>query len=153
MYVKKILKTIQNKMNKEENINALKEYINLFQLMLNNGESIIQNKDEIIDIFIQFFNNIEDENDVEFEGDGSYFGKQINIMYNRYSYNRNSIFIEIAYSYDKISIYTAEHNGFWVPEYIKIDKSHKRFKELQNSLYDLLRKVFGVPIYNYELPF
>lgn len=141
-------------MNKEENINALKEYINLFQLMLNNGESIIQNKDEIIDIFIQFFNNIEDENDVEFEGDGSYFGKQINIMYNRlYSYNRNSIFIEIAYNYDKISIYTAEHNGFWVPEYIKIDKSHKRFKELQNSLYDLLRKVFGVPIYNYELHF
>lgn len=101
-----------------------------------------------IEFFNEFVNFISPENfenlDFEFDGDGSYFGKQFTIsIYN----NRQRGYLlqfEVVYSQNKISVYTANNNGYWTPEYICIEKGVHFFEELQTKISKLLFHFFGI---------
>jgi hypothetical protein len=108
--------------------NKLKEYIE-------NWNSIKgvkpENESEFVSLFCDFL--FEADLYMEFDGDGAYFGKQISIHEN--SYFSDSVFnFEIAYSNENISIYSGNHNGFWVPEYVSMTSEHKDFSNLKNSI-------------------
>lgn len=107
-------------------------------------KNIITNSDYVINLFIDFFDNIK-ESEVRFDGDGNYIGKQISIKF-------NDIIIEVNYQYDKILIYDSNVDLLYVKAYIDITRDHDRFIDLQNSLYGLLGRVFGLPV-SIELPF
>lgn len=91
-----------------------------------------------------------DVSDIEFDGEGSYFGKQINILspHRKYSYFLSSdvkqIWIEIVYCDEKIVIYDGYHNGFWVPAYISLDNSSKYFYSMYNTLVSKLKEFVGI---------
>lgn len=104
-----------------------------------------QNEHVFIDLFIDFLKSIDDPNDVEFEGEGAYYGRQVNISKDRnYKIKRDFAF-EIAYDMSyKISVYTDRHEGFWYPEYIKMDVYHPRFDELKTALFNCLKTAFGL---------
>jgi hypothetical protein len=105
-----------------------------------------KNEEEFIDLFIDFLNKIDDDRDVTFDGDGAYFGKQITIGWNSGVWSADEcLHFEVAYSPNKISVYTAKHNGFWTPCYLEIKSNHPRFFDVQKNLYVLLYRVFGLP--------
>lgn len=97
-----------------------------------------KNEPEFIENFIKFISPDNFENlQFNFDGDGSYFGKQISIQ--MYSFRTNtSLMFEICYSPNKISVYNGNHNGFWTPEYIELEKGNGNFSELQTKITKLL---------------
>jgi hypothetical protein len=106
---------------------------------------------EMLRFFEGFFNSYadgqRDERDIEFNGDGSYFGKQISIIENS-SFGIHSvehdIAIEVAYSATHIVIYTDYHSGFWVNPYLDINEDHSHFPDLKKALMRMLTRYFGV---------
>lgn len=105
------------------------------------------NDPEIIKGFIEFLNGIDDEQDVEWDGEGSYFGKQVTIRKNnRYLTGvRSPLQFEVAYQKDYcVRVYTARHNGFWTPEYIDMKTDMEGYKELETALFNCLRRIFGL---------
>lgn len=103
-----------------------------------------KNEDFFIDNFILFIRGIDDCNDFQFEGDGSYFGKQVSITKDRPYTHRQLLSFEICYNGNNISIYTGNHNGFWTPEFVNMDSKHLRFKELKCALHDTIYKLIGL---------
>ena len=104
-----------------------------------------KNEPVFIQEFIKFISPENFENlQFSFDGDGSYFGKQITVsIFN----NWNSGYLlqfEICYDYKKISVYNANHNGFWTPEFIDIEKNNGNFSKLQTKLSKLLFHFFGI---------
>ncbi len=120
----------------------LKEYIK-------NWKSLDQppkNEPQFIALFLDYIRNIEDERDVEFNGEGSYFGKEISIVENSMFpvYDESGGF-EIAYQKDyKISVYRHDNHGFWTPEYLALTPKDDFFIEVQTTLFSLLQRVFGL---------
>lgn len=107
-----------------------------------------RNEDLFIDEFIKLITNLEDDRDIQFDGDGSYFGKQITLHLDSGIWIGDPlIHFEIAYSQTEISVYSAKHNGFWYPEYLSISNEHPRFKEVINPFFKLLYRVFGLPLH------
>lgn len=102
------------------------------------NDSFQKNNKEFIADFIAFMKS-KDVSHYEFEGDNDYCGftALIHDIPPRYCYGRNVSF-EFAYDKDFVKIFTANHNGFWVPEYISLkcdeakpilDILFERFKE------------------------
>jgi hypothetical protein len=103
------------------------------------------NEVEFIEGFIKMLNSDEYLLDCEFDGDGAYFGKQIIIAYCPHIRGDRDLSFEIAYSNDKISVYTANHNGFWQPEYLKLESGQARFNDVKEPLFKVLYRFFGLP--------
>ena len=78
------------------------------------------NDADFIKVFIEFIAEKGSE-DFEFSGENGYCGNTA-IVYDinpKYSFVR-SIAFEFAYGSDFVKVFTAHHNGFWVPEYIDL---------------------------------
>ena len=104
------------------------------------------NEQDFYELFTELLKSDLDDRDFEFDGDGSYFGKQVSLnVGSAYSWCfRNTLSFEIAYSNDRIKVYTGNHDGFWTPEYIDMDTSDERFNYLKAVLFTKLREVFGL---------
>lgn len=116
-------------------------------------DSFESNSKEMIELFIELFdayrNGILDIRDVEFDGDGSYFGKQVSIEVNRsfgVHSQLNDIGVEVAYNLysGKIVIYTSLHGGFWAKPYIELDNTHSEYGYLAVSFRGMLKELFGL---------
>lgn len=129
-------------------LKELKEYIETWNAADNPKPC---NEDIFVKEFLEIINNLEDERDISFDGDNAYGGKQITLRLNSFWYHDKDqvAWFEIAYSPDYVKVYTAKHHGFRVPEYLRMDYDHPRFKEVQGALYKLLYKVFGLPHHAY----
>lgn len=127
-------------MSKVDVEQELKNYIR-------NWNTIKGVKPENESVFISLFTDwlFEKDGDLEFEfqGEGSYFGKQISINKTAY-FNYTDLNFEIAYDKDHIRIYTGNHNGFWVPEYVDITSENDHFAYLQNALMDFIKLKVGI---------
>lgn len=87
-----------------------------------------------------------DYEDFCFDGDGSYFGKQVTWSVGSGHWiklDRNLNF-EIAYSESQIRVYSANNNGYWVSEYISVTKGDIYFEDVYLTLKDKLLEVFGL---------
>lgn len=104
------------------------------------------NEQDFYELFTELLKSDLDDRDFEFDGDGSYFGKQVSLnVGSSYSWgSRNTLSFEIVYSNDRIRVYTGNHNGFWTQEYIDMDASDERFNYLKAVLFTKLREVFGL---------
>ena len=104
------------------------------------------NEQNFYELFTELLKSDLDDRDFEFDGEGSYFGKQVSLnIGSLYSWGfRNTLSFEIAYSNDRIRVYTGNHNGFWTQEYIDMDSSDERFNYLKAALFTKLREVFGL---------
>ncbi len=51
---------------------------------------------------------------------------------------------EIAYSDKEIRVYDGRNGGFWVCEYISMNKDHESFNSLKEALFQKLQEVFGI---------
>ena len=103
-----------------------------------------ENEDVFIDMFIVFLSELSDEQDIQFDGKGSYFGKQVTIDYNSSYRYRSLLKFEIAYSVNQIRVYTGNNNGYWQPEYICMSSDHARFNELNTVFRQTLLRLFGL---------
>lgn len=103
------------------------------------------NEDFFIDEFIKFIRDFDDSRDISFDGDGSYFGKQVTIQGDSVYKPNPYLHFEISYSETKISIYTGRHEGYWTPEYVRMVINDPRFSELKNELFAFLYRIFGLP--------
>lgn len=121
----------------------LSEYITNWHKLDNHDRP--HNEEVFIDEFVDFIKDPLVEQLVTFDGDGSYFGKQITIESNSgFGDPINPVDLEIAYSRDEVIIYTANHEGFWVSPYLSMDINHKRFNRVMVPFFNMLHKVFGV---------
>ena len=89
-----------------------------------------------------------DDIEIEFDGNGAYFGKQVTIKNSEHAlyYDPHSLSFEIAYDINNIVIYTARHNGFWVNPYFSIssEKDTSRFYFVYYNLIGHIKKLFGL---------
>lgn len=101
---------------------------------------------EFIDLFIDFLRDKNDNLDILDICDGSYFGKQIVIGDKRRYFSGDDIKIEIAYDKNNIVVYTANHDGFWVPPYISLSSVNNdvTFYNVQAFLYNFIRTKMGI---------
>jgi len=104
-----------------------------------------KNESEFIINFFKLLQNFPDDREITFDGDGSYFGKQITLEpFSFYGKSPRQLRFEIAYSKDRISVYTANHDGYWNPEFISIDNTKPEFTQLKSDLYKFLTRIFGL---------
>lgn len=103
------------------------------------------NEEVFIKEFLYLIENYPDDREITFDGEGSYFGKQITIEpFSYFGKAPRELNFEISYNENNISIYSGNHNGYWFPEYLSIHRSHPDFEEIQTKLYRFLSKVFGL---------
>lgn len=109
-----------------------------------------RNEKEFIVLFIDFLKSCNsdihfEDRDIEFCGNGAYFGKQVRFIKN-YTYTAGDYYLsfEIAYNRNHIRVYTANHNGFWTPEYLDLIEGDLYFKKLRKELFQLLNFTFGL---------
>ena len=106
-----------------------------------------ENEPAFVDNFIHLLKTLEDERDITFDGDGSYFGKQVTLALNSY-YRRapeeELLQFEIAYDQNTVRVYTARNEGYWVPPYLDMTIQHPKFIEVKTALFALLHKTFGL---------
>jgi hypothetical protein len=101
------------------------------------------NEDDFINPFIELLNNADSYSyDLSFDGDGSYFGKQITISFYKKEYH--PFCFEVAYSQKNISVYTANHHSYWTPEYVRLTSKDARFEEIKKPLFEFLLQAFGL---------
>jgi hypothetical protein len=112
---------------------------------------------EMVNFFIDFFksytnSSTRDNRDIQFDGEGAYFGKQISIRegsanrYGMHTYETEVTQIEVAYDFvaGNICIYSDNHNGFWVNPYLSITQYHSEYPKLKEALHKMLLDYFGV---------
>lgn len=107
-----------------------------------------ENNEHFILHFIILLNTMENDSDISFQGEGSYFGKQVGIAIDQsFGWSRPlpELTFEIAYSNRQIVVYSGNHNGFWHPPYISLKEGEPLFIDLQKALYLRLSKAFGLP--------
>ena len=104
-----------------------------------------QNDQKFIDAFSKCLIEADCE-DFTFDGDGAYFGKQVTWeVDSQYRGSRDPhLNFEIAYSDKEIRVYDGRNNGFWVCEYISMNKDHLSFNCLKETLFQKLQEVFGI---------
>lgn len=99
------------------------------------------NESVFIDLFLEYLDGLDVTN-LQFDGEGSYFGKQVTLHENYFGCS--SLGFEVAYDTHLIKVYTNKHNGFWVPEYICMSAKHEDFERVYKPFMAYLRKSFGV---------
>lgn len=102
------------------------------------------NEETFIKEFLNLINNYPDEMEVTFDGEGAYFGKQVTLEPFSY-YGRPPIDLrfEVAYSKTLLKVYSANHNGFWYPEFLSIEKGKDEHNVI-GQFYDFLKLIFGL---------
>lgn len=127
----------------EKDLQPLIDYVSNW----NNIEGIKpQNEKKFLDYFLLLIKNYPDDREVVFNGEGSYFGKQITLEPFSYWGRPNHLLcFEVSYNENKISVYSASNCGFWVPEFISLSKGDDLFEEVKKVLFDFLYVVFGLP--------
>lgn len=96
--------------------------------------------------FVEFFKNLLktiDEDDIEFHGNNCYSGKEISIVPNRRYFGSN-IELDVVYDKDQLKVFTSNHNGFWIPEFISLGCDDIAYKHIMKILMPLLIKTFGI---------
>jgi len=101
-----------------------------------------KNQKVFIDSFIEFINKLDDCSVFSFDGEGSYFGKQLSIR--RDFFSEFDLSFEICFDEKTLSIYTGNHDGLWTPEYVLMSSRHKRFDELMGVIKNKFRWAFGL---------
>lgn len=131
-------------MEKEKTLDSIRVYIKNWN-SVQYGEVKPKNDSEFINLFISFLQDIAQEEDLSFDGEGAYFGKQVTINHERNSrYSDTLICFEIAYDSENIRVYTSNHHGYWTPEYIALSILHEDFDRLKTALFDFLKRGFGI---------
>lgn len=101
--------------------------------------------EEFIKLFIDFLRDEQDELEIFEIADGAYFGKQITIGDKHRYYSSTEIRLEIAYDDNNIVVYTANHNGYWVPPYISLtSKDGVTFYNVRAFLFIFIRTKMGI---------
>jgi hypothetical protein len=118
----------------------LRTYIDTWKAIESNRPS---NEDAFITLFIAYLKSLDDSADIEFEGEGSYFGRQIKVRKDSAYINRDPGF-EISYCATIISVYRSDHEGYWVPEYLKLNQGDARFNEVKTALVETMMTLFGL---------
>jgi hypothetical protein len=78
------------------------------------------NDKEFIKDFIAFLES-KDKDHFEFDGENHYCGYTATVYEIEPSYCLGkTLAFEFAYGIDFVKVFTAAHNGFWVPEYIDL---------------------------------
>ena len=133
------------------NETRLLDLIQLFDTPINDGRRGFLD-DEPLSFFSHFIgwlnDGIRDELlTIEFNGNGAYFGKEVFITLSNASmrYNRDLAF-EVAYSEDHITIYTANHNGFWTPSYYAANNLASNFHSNRIVLLTKIQHLFGIAL-------
>jgi hypothetical protein len=102
------------------------------------------NEKEFIDLFYKLFLDYDDR-ELEFNGEGSYFGKQVTLYPDSmYGKTHRNMRFEVSYNKERISVYSGNHNGFWVPEFINITKNEPEGEALILAFLNFLTGVFGL---------
>lgn len=102
------------------------------------------------DLFTAYtFSPDKDKRDIVFDGDGSYYGKQISIREGssgRYPQGTGVTEIEVAYDFvsGHICIYDDNHNGFCIKPYLEIKYTHSEYSKLAAALHRMLSDYFGI---------
>jgi len=95
----------------------MKEYLDWWHKQ--EGQKPVNDK-QFINDFIEFMKS-KDKDHYEFDGENYYCGFTA-IVYDEnpnYCMGRSLAF-EFAYNKDFVKVFTANHNGFWTPEYIDL---------------------------------
>lgn len=110
-----------------------------------------KNEDEFITLFVEYLNSIDNPDDVDFDGSGAYFGRQVTICKDLNYRIRPMAYFEIAYDFEyTIRVYTARHEGYWTPEYIDLKIGEPRFNEVREALMNCLCRAFGLIVHTYN---
>lgn len=126
---------------KEQDFEGLKEYIR--QWNANYGLKACNEK-TFIDGFLNLINNYPDDREVEFQGEGAYFGKQIQLLpFTYYGRTDGLLNFECAYSKTELRVYSANHNGFWYPEFLRIELGKDEYNIIGQFM-DFLKLVYGL---------
>lgn len=127
---------------KETDFETLKQYIREW----NDIEGIKpKNEPLFMTEFVKLLQNYPDERDVQFDGDGSYFGKQVTLTpFSFWGKTSPELNFEVAYDKSEIRIYSGRNEGFWWPEFVRITNVDSDFKPLYDVLIGFLKNVFGV---------
>lgn len=112
------------------------DLIDRYDREVRNGGDIRRLNADIEDAFFRRLVEIMAKNEqyetryIKDVGIGSYFGNQFTLdlsgeEFGKYYYNYNKYILEVSYNKETLSVYTARHDGYWVPEYFKISFSDK----------------------------
>ena len=86
-----------------------------------------------------------DNNDITYDGEGSYFGNQVSIKFeSQYRKPDRNLCFEIAYSRNEIRVYDFYNEGYWTPEYLSIQKGEQYFDLIEHHLFKNLVRLFGL---------
>lgn len=99
-----------------------------------------KNDPEFIRMFIEYLASIDDADDVILGGSGAYFGVECTVRKDRNHWG--DVGFEVAYSDTQISVYTDNHQGFWVPEYIALGKDDEQFEPVIQAFKDMIKRLF-----------
>jgi len=128
---------------KNEDKDALIQYVDQWNAI--NDIAKPQNEKTFIDLFYKLFLEDYDDREVEFNGQGSYFGYQVTLYPDSmYGKTHRNLKFEVAYNKENISVYSANHNGFWYPEFIRLKKGDPEFDALILAWMNFLTCVFGL---------
>ena len=127
---------------KESDFEKLKQYIRDWNAI--DGIKP-QNEPLFMFEFVKLLQNYPDEREVEFDGEGAYFGKQVTLLpFSTWGKQSNELNFEVAYDKSEIRVYSGRNNGFWWPEFIRITNVDPDFKPLYDVLIGFLKNVFGL---------
>lgn len=102
------------------------------------------NNPEFIKHFLGYLNEVNSVEDIEFDGEGAYFGKQFVFRKDNLMSFKPSVGFEVAYSKDTIRVYTDKHSGYWVPEYIVLKKDDEMFDTVLSLIMRKLTEMISV---------
>lgn len=95
--------------------------------------------------FAKLIENYPDEREVSFDGEGSYFGKQVTLEpFSFWGKAPRQLSFEVSYDENNISVYKKDHHGFWTPEFLYMKKGDVDFEDVKKLLFDFLLKTFGL---------
>ena|SRR6186713_901255 len=125
----------------EQDFEPLKEYVRNWKAI--DGLKP-QNEPVFIEQFLKLINNYPDDREIEFQGEGAYFGKQMQILpFSYYGRTDGLLDFECAYSKTHLRVYSAHHNGFWYPEFIRVECG-KDEHNIIGQFMDFLKLVYGL---------
>ena len=109
------------------------------------------NEPEFVEGFIEFLLELEDEDDVTLIGCVDDFGKSVVVhegsARGEADEYAHGLGMEITYSEDLIAVSESDNDSYEGRHYyLHMDHNNKDFIRVQNAIYTLLSRYFGVPI-------
>jgi hypothetical protein len=101
----------------------------------------LENDETFIKLFLECLKYDWYRIELDFQGDGSYFGKQWFFNFSDSPFDDSLIRFELCYDYKQIVVYPANHHGFKVPEYISIIKNDDSFGVYDSVINFILREI------------